>query len=260
MSILKHIKQKGYSIRKFHDITDIPPAAIYKIESGEYGCHIFDTLTKSSSVLDVSPLNIIKNEFTNSSKKSYQKELSNMKSRISELEKEIKILKKNTYTEDCVEVKYYNFLDLKSGSDFDSHEGGTLILDKKFFKRHTDKPWINENLLAVKVRDRSMEPILQVNSLCVINTKIDDPITYGERLYLIKLKNRYLIRRLRYIDDNTENKEQLKPGYLYAIPEVSKTGKCNYPTLSIKWDCNGGEKNKKWTILGSVILNSERFL
>ena len=60
-----------------------------------------------------------------------------------------------------------------------------------------------ENLLLTQVVDESMEPTLQQGDLALVDTNDRDLETVTHGIYLIKLDNRLLIKRLQYIADDT---------------------------------------------------------
>jgi phage repressor protein C with HTH and peptisase S24 domain len=60
-----------------------------------------------------------------------------------------------------------------------------------------------ENLLLTQVVDESMEPTLQQGDLALVNTNDRDLDTVSHGIYLLKLNDRLLIKRLQYIADNT---------------------------------------------------------
>lgn len=60
-----------------------------------------------------------------------------------------------------------------------------------------------ENLLLTQVVDESMEPTLQQGDLALVDTNDRDLGTVSHGIYLIKLNDRLLIKRLQYIAGNT---------------------------------------------------------
>lgn len=60
-----------------------------------------------------------------------------------------------------------------------------------------------ENLLLTQVVDESMEPTLQQGDLALVDTNDRDLETVSHGIYLLKLDNRLLIKRLQYVADNT---------------------------------------------------------
>ncbi|MGF1567004.1 MAG: S24 family peptidase [Nodosilinea sp.] len=64
-------------------------------------------------------------------------------------------------------------------------------------------PSASENLLLTQVVDESMEPTLQQGDLALVDTNDRDLETVSHGIYLLKLDNRLLIKRLQYIADNT---------------------------------------------------------
>jgi phage repressor protein C with HTH and peptisase S24 domain len=66
----------------------------------------------------------------------------------------------------------------------------------------TEFPSSFENLLLTQVVDESMEPTLQVGDLVLVDTNDRDLETVSHGIYLLKLDNRLLIKRLQCIADN----------------------------------------------------------
>jgi phage repressor protein C with HTH and peptisase S24 domain len=60
-----------------------------------------------------------------------------------------------------------------------------------------------ENLLLTQVVDESMEPTLKQGDLVLVDTNHRDLETVSHGIYLLKLNDRLLIKRLQYIADNT---------------------------------------------------------
>jgi phage repressor protein C with HTH and peptisase S24 domain len=67
----------------------------------------------------------------------------------------------------------------------------------------TEFPSSFENLLLTQVVDESMEPTLQVGDLVLVDTNDRDLETVSHGIYLLKLDNRLLIKRLQCVADNT---------------------------------------------------------
>jgi len=64
-------------------------------------------------------------------------------------------------------------------------------------------PSASENLLLTQVIDESMEPTLQQGDLALVDTNDRDLEAVSHGIYLIKLNDRMLIKRLQYIADDT---------------------------------------------------------
>ncbi|MBW4652010.1 MAG: LexA family transcriptional regulator [Kaiparowitsia implicata GSE-PSE-MK54-09C] len=73
---------------------------------------------------------------------------------------------------------------------------GTAWLQKEF-------PNAFENLLLTQVVDESMEPTLCLGDLVLVDTNNRDVGTVSHGIYLLKLNDRLLIKRLQYVADNT---------------------------------------------------------
>ncbi len=59
-----------------------------------------------------------------------------------------------------------------------------------------------ENLLLTQVQDESMEPTLKVEDLILIDTHYRNPESIEHGIYLLKLDDRILIKRLQYLPEN----------------------------------------------------------
>ncbi|MFH7243551.1 MAG: helix-turn-helix transcriptional regulator [Spirulina sp.] len=58
-------------------------------------------------------------------------------------------------------------------------------------------------MLLTQVVDESMEPTLKQGDLALVDTNHRDLETVSHGIYLLKLNDRLLIKRLQYIADNT---------------------------------------------------------
>jgi len=70
-----------------------------------------------------------------------------------------------------------------------------------------------ENLLLTQVMDESMEPTLQVGGLVLVDTNDRDLEAVSHGIYLLKLNDRLLIKRLQYVAGNTLRVLSDHPGY-----------------------------------------------
>jgi phage repressor protein C with HTH and peptisase S24 domain len=80
-----------------------------------------------------------------------------------------------------------------------------------------------ENLLLTQVVDESMEPTLQQGDLALVDTNDRDLGTVSHGIYLIKLNDRLLIKRLQYIADNTLRVLSDHPAYEAFSIQPSRT-------------------------------------
>ncbi|MBE9135624.1 LexA family transcriptional regulator [Nodosilinea sp. LEGE 07088] len=80
-----------------------------------------------------------------------------------------------------------------------------------------------ENLLLTQVVDESMEPTLQQGDLALVDTNDRDLETVSHGIYLIKLDNRLLIKRLQYIADDTLRVLSDHPAYEAFSIQLSET-------------------------------------
>ena len=79
-----------------------------------------------------------------------------------------------------------------------------------------------ENLLLTQVVDESMEPTLQQGDLALVDTNDRDLETVSHGIYLIKLNDRLLIKRLQYIADNTLRVLSDHPAYEAFSIQISR--------------------------------------
>ena len=79
------------------------------------------------------------------------------------------------------------------------------------------------NLLLTQVVDESMEPTLQQGDLALVDTNDRDLETVTHGIYLIKLDNRLLIKRLQYIADDTLRVLSDHPAYEAFSIQPSET-------------------------------------
>jgi len=70
-----------------------------------------------------------------------------------------------------------------------------------------------ENLLLTQVMDESMEPTLQVGGLVLVDTNDRDLEAVSHGIYLLKLNDRLLIKRLQYVAGNILRVLSDHPGY-----------------------------------------------
>ncbi|MBW4483618.1 MAG: helix-turn-helix domain-containing protein [Tildeniella torsiva UHER 1998/13D] len=80
-----------------------------------------------------------------------------------------------------------------------------------------------ENLLLTQVVDESMEPTLQQGDLALVDTNDRDLETVSHGIYLLKLDNRLLIKRLQYIADDTLRVISDHPAYEAFSIQSSET-------------------------------------
>ncbi|MGB3310943.1 MAG: S24 family peptidase [Nodosilinea sp.] len=80
-----------------------------------------------------------------------------------------------------------------------------------------------ENLLLTQVVDESMEPTLQQGDLALVDTNDRDLETVSHGIYLLKLDNRLLIKRLQYVGDKTLRVLSDHPAYEAFSIQISKT-------------------------------------
>ena len=80
-----------------------------------------------------------------------------------------------------------------------------------------------ENLLLTQVVDESMEPTLQQGDLALVDTNDRDLEAVSHGIYLIKLNDRLLIKRLQYIADDTLRMLSDHPAYEAFSIQISKT-------------------------------------
>ncbi len=84
-------------------------------------------------------------------------------------------------------------------------------------------PSASENLLLTQVVDESMEPTLQQGDLALVDTNDRDLETVSHGIYLIKLNDRLLIKRLQYVVDKTLRVLSDHPAYEAFSIQISKT-------------------------------------
>ena len=87
----------------------------------------------------------------------------------------------------------------------------------------TEFPNSFENLLLTQVIDESMEPTLQVGDLVLVDTNDRDLETVSHGIYLLKLDNRLLIKRLQCVADNTLRLLSDHPAYEAFSIQLSET-------------------------------------
>ncbi|MEM8804462.1 MAG: S24 family peptidase [Cyanobacteria bacterium P01_G01_bin.38] len=110
-------------------------------------------------------------------------------------------------------------------------ENSTDILAKKYVYKETlafDADWLQaqfpnsfENLLLTQVKDESMEPTLHVGDLILVDTHVRDLDAVDHGIYLLKLGDRLLIKRLQYWVDNTLQVLSDNPAYETFSIELS---------------------------------------
>lgn len=79
-----------------------------------------------------------------------------------------------------------------------------------------------ENLLLAQVVDESMEPTLKQGDLVLVDTNDRDLGTVSHGIYLLKLNDRLLIKRLQYIADNTLRVLSDHPAYEAFSVQISR--------------------------------------
>ena len=84
-------------------------------------------------------------------------------------------------------------------------------------------PSASENLLLTQVVDESMEPTLQQGDLALVDTNDRDLETVSHGIYLIKLNDRLLIKRLQYVVDKTLRVLSDHPAYEAFSIQSSRT-------------------------------------
>ena len=67
----------------------------------------------------------------------------------------------------------------------------------------TQFPCSYENLLLAQVPDDSMEPTLQLGAVIMVDTNDRDHTAISHGIYLLKLGDRILVKRLQYVAGNT---------------------------------------------------------
>ena len=92
-------------------------------------------------------------------------------------------------------------------------QAATDVLAKKYIYKETlafEAGWLKaefpnsfENLLLTQVKDESMEPTLYIGDLVLVDTNVRDLDAIDHGIYLLKLGNRLLVKRLQYWVDNT---------------------------------------------------------
>ncbi|MEM6256405.1 MAG: S24 family peptidase [Cyanobacteria bacterium P01_D01_bin.156] len=110
-------------------------------------------------------------------------------------------------------------------------ENSTDILAQKYIYKETlafEADWLKaqfptsfENLLLTQVKDESMEPTLNVGDLILVDTNIRDLDAIDHGVYLLKLGDRLLIKRLQYWVDNTLQVLSDNPAYETFSIELS---------------------------------------
>ena len=92
-------------------------------------------------------------------------------------------------------------------------QASTDVLAKKYIYNETlafEAGWLQaefpnsfENLLLTQVKDESMEPTLYIGDLVLVDTNVRDLDAIDQGVYLLKLGDRLLIKRLQYLVGNT---------------------------------------------------------
>lgn len=89
----------------------------------------------------------------------------------------------------------------------------------------TEFPDSYESLLLTQVMDESMAPTLQEGGLVLVDTNERDLETVGHGIYLLKLNDRLLIKRLQYVADNTLRVISDHPAYeAFSIESSGASG------------------------------------
>ncbi|MEM9908087.1 MAG: LexA family transcriptional regulator [Cyanobacteria bacterium P01_D01_bin.44] len=110
-------------------------------------------------------------------------------------------------------------------------ENSTDILAQKYIYKETlafEADWLKaqfptsfENLLLTQVKDESMEPTLNVGDLILVDTNVRDLDVIDHGVYLLKLGDRLLIKRLQYWVENTLQVLSDNPAYETFSIELS---------------------------------------
>ncbi|MEO0869591.1 MAG: LexA family transcriptional regulator [Cyanobacteria bacterium J06642_11] len=110
-------------------------------------------------------------------------------------------------------------------------ENSTDILAKKYIYKETlafEADWLKtqfpnsfENLLLTQVKDESMEPTLYIGDLILVDTNIRDLDAIDHGVYLLKLVDHLLIKRLHYRVNNTLQVLSDNPAYERFSIELS---------------------------------------
>ncbi|EKV01603.1 putative transcriptional regulator [Leptolyngbya sp. PCC 7375] len=111
-------------------------------------------------------------------------------------------------------------------------QGETDVLAKKYIYKETlafEAGWLKaefpnsfENLLLTQVKDESMKPTLYVGDLILVDTNVRDLDVIDHGVYLLKLGDRLLIKRLQYWVDNTLQVLSDNPTYETLSIELSE--------------------------------------
>ena len=110
-------------------------------------------------------------------------------------------------------------------------QASTDVLAKKYIYKETlafESGWLQaefpnsfENLLLTQVKDESMEPTLYIGDLVLVDTNIRDLDAIDHGVYLLKLGERLLIKRLQYWVDNSLQVLSDNPSYETFSIELS---------------------------------------
>lgn len=129
-------------------------------------------------------------------------------------------------------------------------QAATDVLAKKYIYKETlafEAGWLQaefpksfENLLLTQVKDESMEPTLYIGDLILVDTNLRDLTAIDHGVYLLKLGDRLLIKRLQYWLDNT----------LQVLSDNS-----TYETFSIELS----DKPSSLSIMGKVVWVGHKF-
>lgn len=110
-------------------------------------------------------------------------------------------------------------------------QAATDVLAKKYIYKETlafEAGWLQaefpnsfENLLLTQVKDESMEPTLYIGDLVLVDTNVRDLNAIDHGVYLLKLGERLLIKRLQYWVDNSLQVLSDNPSYETFSIELS---------------------------------------
>ncbi|MEA5466784.1 XRE family transcriptional regulator [Leptothoe sp. PORK10 BA2] len=110
-------------------------------------------------------------------------------------------------------------------------QAATDVLAKKYIYKETfafEAGWLQsefpnsfENLLLTQVKDESMEPMLHIGDLVLVDTNVRDLDAIAHGVYLLKLGDRLLIKRLQYWVDNSLQVLSDNPSYENFSIELS---------------------------------------
>ena len=110
-------------------------------------------------------------------------------------------------------------------------QASTDVLAKKYIYKETlafEAGWLQaefpnsfKNLLLTQVKDESMEPTLHIGDLVLVDTNARNLDTIDHGVYLLKLGDRLLIKRLQYWVDNTLQVLSDNPSYETFSIELS---------------------------------------